>query len=74
MEDNNPDEERQVSLDEFAMPDDADADRCEAIADYTGERCQHTSLSGIPYCGDHKHLLDDVDVVQYGLKRLKSDG
>jgi hypothetical protein len=58
------------------MPDDVslDSDRCEAIADYTGNRCEHSSLPGIPYCADHKHLLDEVDIVRYGLKCLKSGG
>lgn len=60
-------DERQLKLDEVLPP--ADAERCEAYADSTGERCQHPAMEPFPYCGDHKHLLDDVDLQRMGLKR-----
>jgi hypothetical protein len=47
--------------------------QCAAIADSTGERCQRDALVPIPYCGDHKHLLDEVDRQRIGLKPPKSD-
>ncbi|QLD88308.1 hypothetical protein HWV07_04370 [Natronomonas salina] len=67
-------EERQLPLDEFTTSTSTDENRCEAYADSTGDRCQHDAIPGIPYCGTHKHLLDDVDVLRMGLKSLKSDG
>ena len=67
-------EERQLPLDEFTASTDTDGHRCEAYADSTGERCQHTAIKGFPYCGDHKHLLDDIDIVRMGLKALNSGG
>lgn len=36
-------------------------DRCEAFAESTGERCERPAVGGLPYCSDHRHLLDDVD-------------
>lgn len=36
-------------------------ERCEAFADSTGERCERSAVGGLPYCSDHRHLLDDVD-------------
>lgn len=66
-------EERQGSLDDFPI-DVADGDRCQAIADSTGERCQHPVAGPFPYCGDHLDLLDDVDKKQMGLKLPKSGG
>jgi len=73
MEDKPPDEERQASLTDFPV-DLADGDRCEAIADSTGERCQHQAAGPFPYCGDHLDLLDDVDKKRMGLRHSKSDG
>lgn len=48
--------------------------QCEAIADSTGERCQHDAIRPIPYCGDHKHLMDEVDLNRIGLNLPKSGG
>jgi len=48
--------------------------QCAAYADSTGERCQRDALPRIPYCGTHKHLLDDVDRGRLGLKPPKSGG
>ena len=59
-------EERQLRLDEVLGG--VDPDRCEAYADSTGERCQHPAMGPFPYCGNHKHLLDDVDLERMGLK------
>lgn len=65
----------QASLKDWAATDDEDApDRCRAWADSTGERCRHRPLSGLPYCSDHAHLIDEVDIIRHGLKALKSDG
>lgn len=41
-----------------------DSERCEAYAQSTGERCRHDSMPTLPYCRDHIHLLDDVDLAQ----------
>lgn len=38
------------------------APRCKAIAERTGEQCLHTPLATLPYCRQHVHLLDDVDL------------
>jgi len=38
------------------------SDRCEAIADSTGERCQHETVDPFPYCNLHLDLLDEVDL------------
>lgn len=68
----------QSSLEEFPATDDAcggeDADRCQAYADSTGERCRHRPLAGLPYCSDHVHLLDEVDIIRHGLQALESGG
>jgi hypothetical protein len=68
--DDENDAERQASLDDFPI-NFADGDRCEAIADSTGERCQHPAAGPFPYCGDHLDLLDDVDKKRMGLKPPK---
>lgn len=56
---------QQSTLDEFdpvRHHDSPDSDRCEAIAQRTGEQCLRNSLAGIPYCEHHVHLYDpDVD-------------
>lgn len=67
-----PDEEPQHSLDERLGV--VDAKQCEAFADSTGERCQQDAMEPFPYCADHKHLLDDVDLRRMGLKPPKSGG
>jgi hypothetical protein len=72
-DDGEDDEEWKASLDDFPI-DLADGDRCEAIAESTGERCQHPAAGPFPYCGDHLGLLDDVDKKQMGLKPPKSGG
>jgi hypothetical protein len=49
---------QQLSLADFTPS----PDQCEAYAERTGERCEHDTLSGLPYCPDHMHLYDpDVD-------------
>lgn len=55
-------------------PTPPDAERCEAIADSTGERCKRAAIKGFPYCGLHKGLLDEVDIVRIGLNALESRG
>jgi hypothetical protein len=42
----------QQSLAEYAAP--ATAARCQAIAEYTGERCEHDALPGCDYCAHHR--------------------
>jgi hypothetical protein len=42
----------QQSLAEYAAP--ATAARCQAIAEYTGERCRHDALPGCDYCEHHR--------------------
>lgn len=49
---NTPADERQLSLDAFASPE-----QCLAIAVDTGERCEHSPVPGARYC--HQHL--DLD-------------
>ncbi len=49
-------------------------DRCEAYADSTGDRCKRDAVAPFPYCSDHMHLLDAVDLKRMGLKRPKSGG
>lgn len=61
---------RQVSLDDYLDP--VDGARCEAFAESTDERCRQNAMEPFPYCADHKHLLDDVDLRQMGLKPPKS--
>lgn len=61
----------QATIDEFIQ---IDENRCEAYADSTGERCRHEPLPGFPYCGDHFHLLDEVDFVRYGVNAVDSGG
>lgn len=56
----------QSTLDEYLEP--VDATQCQAIARSTGERCQQPAAGPFPYCGDHNHLLDDVDLERMGLK------
>lgn len=55
--------EQQLTLDEAEPPA-----RCKAYAESTGERCRHTPMGPLPYCADHRHLLDDVDRRELGLK------
>lgn len=64
-------QERQLTLDDFASGDDG-RDRCKAIAASTGKQCRRKAISPFPYCGDHKHPLDEVDVIRMGLNSLKS--
>jgi hypothetical protein len=45
--------------------------QCTAIAESTGERCEHDAVAPFPYCGDHMDLLDEVDLVQMGVKPPK---
>ena len=59
----------QLTLDDAV----ADTARCQALADATGERCRHDAVEPFPYCGDHIHLLDEVDLRRMGLKPPKSD-
>lgn len=49
-------------------------ERCEAFADSTGERCQRDAVAPFPYCSDHMHLLDEVDMRRMGLNPPKSGG
>lgn len=65
---------RAAPLDRPVSPGTRFREQCEAYADSTGERCQHTALDPLPYCGDHKHLLDEIDLDQVGLKPPKSEG
>ena len=60
------DDTKQVRLDELFNP--VDPDRCEAYADSTGERCRQAAMTPFPYCADHQHLLDEVDLERMGLK------
>ena len=55
---------RQLTLDDLDR-------RCEAIAASTGERCEHDAIVPLPYCADHKHLLDAVDLERMALKLSK---
>jgi len=62
----------QATLEEFTRS--ALATQCEAYADSTGERCQHDAMGPFPYCADHRHLLDAVDLERMGLSLSKSGG
>ena len=55
---------RQLTLDDLDP-------RCEAIAASTGERCKHDAIVPLPYCADHRHLLDTVDLERMALKLSK---
>ena len=55
---------RQLTLDDLDH-------RCEAIAASTGERCKHDAIVPLPYCADHRHLLDTVDLERMALKLSK---
>ena len=48
--------------------------RCDAIAESTGEQCEHDAVDPFPYCGLHMDLLDEIDLRRMGLKLPKSDG
>ena len=52
-------EQRQVTIDEFTIQP---TSRCEAYANSTGERCQREPMGPLPYCSDHIHLLNEVDL------------
>ena len=60
----------QATLEAYLEP--VDQNQCEAYADSTGERCQKRAMGPFPYCGDHKHLLSDVDLERMGLKPSKT--
>lgn len=52
-------EDRQTSLEAFARSDgDGDSDRCTAIAEDTGERCEHDALGPLPVCRQHRDTYD----------------
>ena len=55
---------RQLTLDDLDR-------RCEAIAASTGERCEHDAIVPLPYCADHRHLVDTVDLERMALKLSK---
>ena len=55
---------RQLTLDDLDR-------RCEAIAASTGERCEHDAIVPLPYCADHRHLVDAVDLERMALKLSK---
>lgn len=64
--------EQQLTLEDL---DEAETPaRCTAYAESTGERCRHTPMGPLPYCADHRHLLDDVDKREMGLKPPISQG
>jgi len=52
--DDEPSEQRQLTLDETAT---LDGNRCKAISVRYSRRCRHEALPGVPYCPDHYHLL-----------------
>lgn len=54
-------QQRQLTLDDFHS--NAGRNRCEAIAEYTGEQCRHDALPGSRYCADHYYLTDDEEVL-----------
>lgn len=57
----------QTTIDELG-----DHSQCEAIATSTGERCERDAMDPFPYCSDHAHLLDEVDLRRMGLEPPKS--
>lgn len=60
---------RELGLDDVEL-----SSQCEAIATSTGVRCERDAMEPFPYCSDHKHLLDEVDLRRIGLKPPKSEG
>jgi len=59
-----------ASTTQATLGESADEKQCEAIANSTGRRCEHDALLGVPYCPDHYHLLDEVDMRDHENSRL----